>query len=61
MTSTPTPVPSADPYVMAVLDSVTAATWQHIVLPFLMIAVSISAALWLLVLFLWIRNKKNKK
>lgn len=61
MTSTPTPVPSADPYVMAVLDSVTAATWQHIVLPFLIISVPISAALWLLVLFLWIRNKKNKK
>lgn len=55
------PVPSADPHVMAVLDSVTAATWQYIVLPYLRIAVPIAAALWLLVLFLWIRNKKNKK
>lgn len=61
MTLTPTPVPSADPYVMAVLDSVTAATWKYIVLPCLRIAVPIAAALWLLVLFLWIRNKKNKK
>lgn len=61
MTLTPTPVPSADPYVMAVLDSVTAATWQYIVLPYLRIVVPIAAALWLLVLFLWIRNKKNKK
>lgn len=61
MTSTPTPVPSADPHVMVVLDSVTAATWQYIVLPYLWIAVPIAAALWLLVLFLWIRNKKNKK
>lgn len=56
-----TPVPSSDPYVMAVLDSVTAATWQYIVLPYLRIAVPIAAVLWLLVLFLWIRNKKNKK
>lgn len=50
-----------DPYVIAVLDSVTASTWQYIVLPYLLIAVPIVAALWLLVLFLWIRNKKNKK
>lgn len=61
MTSAPTPVPSADPHVIAVLDSVTAATWQYIVLPYLRIAVPIAAALWLLVLFLWIRNKNNKK
>lgn len=61
MTSTPTPVPSADPYVMAVLDSVTASTWQYIVLPYLRIALPIAAALCLFVLFLWIRNKKNKK
>ena len=61
MTSTPTPVPSTDTYVMAVLDSVTASKWQYIVLPDLRIAVPIAAALWLLVLFLWIRNKKNKK
>lgn len=55
------PVPSSDPHVMAVLDSVTAATWQYIVLPFMQIFLPVTAALWLLVLFLWIRNKKNKK
>lgn len=61
MVPTPTPAPSPDPYVMAVLDSVTVATWQYIVVPFLKIAVPVVAAIWLLVLFLWIRNKKNKK
>lgn len=47
--------------VIQVLDAVTAATWQYIVLPFIEIFLPMTAVLWLLVLFLWIRNKKNKK
>ena len=47
--------------VMQVLDAVTLATWQYIVLPFVKIFLPVVVILWLLVLFLWIRNKKNKK
>lgn len=51
----------SDPHVSAVLDSITVATWQYIVLPFVKIFLPVVVILWLLVLFLWIRNKKNKK
>lgn len=54
-------IPVLGSAVMQVLDSVTLATWQYIVLPFVEIFLPVVVLLWLLVLFLWIRNKKNKK
>lgn len=54
-------IPVLGSAVMQVLDAVTLATWQYIVLPFVEIFLPVVVILWLLVLFLWIRNKKNKK
>lgn len=46
--------------VTAVLNAVTAYVWQYSI-RFALVLLPIVLGLWLLVLFLWIRNKKNKK